>query len=160
MGDSFGDIIYIIVMVAALVFSIIRKAKGTKQDGMSVPHDEYTDVPHESFPTSSDWFNDPESSSEKINEEKPIDKPKSNMQPEVMRPPKMGYNSSGYQRIKNRDNRKRPERVSRISSKIVSKNLAKEDVHSQTIAPTSFNDEPFDLREAIVYTEILKRPAF
>jgi hypothetical protein len=158
MGDSFGDIFYIIVMVAALVFSVIRKTKGTKQDGVPVPQDKYTDVPHESFPTSNDWFNDPKPSPVEIKEEKPIAKPTSNMQPEIMRPPKMGYNSSGYQRIKNRNNLKRPKRVSRISSRIVSKNLAKEDDNSQMIVSTGFRDEPFDLKRAIIYTEILKRP--
>lgn len=160
MGDSLGDIFYIIAMVAALVFSIIKKTRGTKQDGASVPQNEYTEVPHESFPTLNDWFDTPEPSPEEIKEETPVTRPTSNMQPEVMRPPKMAYNSSGYQRIKSRDNLKRPERVSRISSKIVSKNLAKEDDDSQTIASSGFNDEPFDLRRAIVYTEILKRPVF
>ncbi|MGQ1945824.1 hypothetical protein ACT3CD_01815 [Geofilum sp. OHC36d9] len=160
MGDSFGDIFYIIAMVGALVFSIIRKTRGTKQDGTSVPQSEYTEVPQEAFPTLSDWFDTPEPSPEEVKEEKPITIPTSSMQPEVMRPPKMVYNSSGYQRIKSRDNRKRPERVSRISSKIVSKNLVKEDDDSQTIASTGFDDEPIDLRKAIVYTEILKRPVF
>ena len=165
MGDSFGDILPIIAMVVALVFSIIKKNRGTKEDDTSLPESEYTEVPHESFPTLNDWFDSSESSPEEtspeeIKEEKPVTRPTSNMQPEVMRPPKMEYNSSGYQRIKKRDNLKKPERVSRISSKIVSKTLAKEDDDSQPIDSTGFNNEPFDLRRAIIYTEILKRPVF
>ncbi len=58
MGESVGDIVYMLLMVAALVVSVIIKAKKAPQEDSPVPQSEMNgrEGDDEDFSTFSDWL--------------------------------------------------------------------------------------------------------
>jgi hypothetical protein len=150
MDNSIGDILYIVVMVIALVFSIYKKTKGGNQDGTIIPEREVGDPFDEVFPTfNSNW-----------DEEKtPVDIP-------VKHPPKqipteqtdrVRYQRIDFQRTKKSETSKRLERTSRTSRSSIQRKSTREPESEQQYY---WDEEPLNLQNAIIYAEVIKRPDY
>jgi hypothetical protein len=150
MGDGIGDIIYIIVMIAALVFSIYKKAKASKHDGDVMPEHQVGDSPTESFPSFKDWFNDDEEEPEEI-----VRPQIQTMEAVPLKPNRLNYKKPEYKGMQKSDSLKRPERVTRITKRTVHNSLNPGKI-AETF--TYWDDEQLDLQKAIIYSEIIKRP--
>ncbi len=156
MGESVGDIIYIVVMVAALVVSMIIKAKKAPQDETPVPQSEMNErESDENFPTFSDWLSGGEGRPKEEIEVSPIPSQQSkNIPYEGMK----SHLSASYHKAKQKEEIERSEGVSQTPPKSVPRRLAAiEEIESE--ASIWFKD-PQDLRRAMIYSEILKRPSF
>ena len=153
MNNGLGDILYILVMIAALVFSIYKKAKSAEQGGSIMPEREVDDYPDEAFPSFDDWFD-----KKGTDRSKPVaEEVAQPMQPGKMQHKPLEYKKPDYQIIRKTDALKRPERITRITPRQVRKSLAKEDSNEQV---SYWENEPLDLRDAIIYAEIIKRPTY
>lgn len=152
--DSLGDILYILVMIGALIFSVIRKSRNAARKGEVMPEYEVEEYPQEAFPPFSEWLDDeaikkPQRDYQNEAEIQP-------MQAERLQHQKLQYKKPDYQSIKKSDSLKRPERITRITRKPVHKSLAEE---ANSYGDSSvWNGESFDLKRAIIYSEIIKRP--
>ncbi len=153
MDNGLGDILYILVMVAALAFSIYKKAKGAGQDGSIMPEHEVEEYPGEAFPSFDDWFDKGKAEPK----EKSTDNAVIPMQPGKIEHRPLEYKRPDYKTIKKSDALKRPERVTRITPRQIRKSLAKEEPTEQV---SYWENEPLDLRNAIIYAEIIKRPNY
>lgn len=152
--DSLGDILYILVMIGALIFSVIKKSRGADRNGEVVPEHEAGEYPREAFPPLSEWFDDEAMKKPPLEyQNEPEIEP---MQAEKLQHQKLQYQKPDYQSIKKSDSLNRPQRITRITRKPVHNSLAEE--------TNSYNDssvwdgESFDLKRAIIYSEIIKRP--
>ncbi|ASB48813.1 hypothetical protein [Alkalitalea saponilacus] len=157
MGDALGDIVYILLMLGALIFSLYKKSKSAGQDGDFMPEHEVGESPGEAFPTFKDLFGDADEE-EKVPAigKKTPETEYATMQAEKLKPQKLEYKKPVYQSIQKRERIKKPERVSRIKQKISQMSLATKE---KAIDETSYwDDEEFDLKKAIIYSEIIKRP--
>ncbi len=148
--DSLGDILYIIVMVVALVFSIYKKTKGSHQDGTLLPEREVGDPFDEVFPTGKRRWLDEETV------EKPVKHPPKPLQKEKTEG--LGYQKIAFQRIQKSDALKRPERTTRITPRLTQKKSAVQKVESDQLF--YWDEEPLDLQNAVIYAEIIKRPDY
>jgi hypothetical protein len=152
--DSIGDILYILVMVGALIFSVIKKSRDAARNREVMPESEAEDYPQEAFPPFSEWLDDEVIT--KPTREFQYEPEIEPMQAERLQHQKLQYKKPDYQSIRKSDSLKRPERITRITRKPVHKSLADE--------ADSYNDssvwdgESFDLKRAIIYSEIIKRP--
>ena len=141
--DSPGDILYIIVMLAAVVISILKKAKGSGQGGTFSPEQEAGDPFDEVFPTGKGW----------LEEEQPQKLPPKPVLVKEEALPRARTMRINYQKIQ-----KRPERTTRIKSRIAQNRSRLEEPESESC---SFWDrEPLDLKTAVIYAEIIKRPDY
>lgn len=156
MGDSFGDIIYMVLMVAALVVSVIVKAKKAPQEGSPLPQSEVNEDEHdEEFPKFSDWLSGGE---EKLKEESVVASIPSPQLEEIPYERMRSDLAASYHKVKRREKAQRPERVPQTPLKSVSNRvIAKEEDESEASA---WFEDSHDLRRAIIYSEILKRPTF
>lgn len=152
--DSLGDILYILVMIGALIFSVIRKSRGAARNGEVVPEHETEEYPQEAFPPFSEWLDD--EAMKKPPREYQNEVEVQPMQAERLQHQKLQYKKPDYHSIKKSDSLKRPERITRITRKPVHKSLA-EEANSYDESPV-WNGEGFDLKRAIIYSEIIKRP--
>jgi len=154
MGDSIGDILYLLMMVGALIFSVIRKSRSAEHKGDVIPEDEAETFPSEAFPPFNEWL-EKEIPQEETQEyqNKPEVQP---MQAEKLQHKKLQYKRPQYQSIKTSDSLKRPERITRITRKPAHENLA-ENINSYNYTSV-WDNESLDLRKAIIYSEIIKRP--
>ena len=154
MGDSLGDILYILVMIGALIFSVIKKSRSAAHKGEVVPEYETEAYPQEELPPFSEWLDD------EIIQKRPQEFQKEPeiqpMQAEKLQHQKLQYKRPDYQSIKKSDSLKRPERITRITRKPVLKLLAEEENSYKD--NSVWDDENFDLKRAIIYSEIIKRP--
>ncbi len=152
--DSIGDILYILVMIGALIFSVIKKSRGAARKGEVMPEHETEDYPQEAFPPFSEWLDD--ETMKKPPREYQNEPEIEPMQAEKLQHQKLQYKKPDYQSIKKSDSLKRPERITRITRKPVHKSL-EEETDSYDESPV-WNGECFDLKKAIIYSEIIKRP--
>ena len=151
MSDSIGDILYIVVMVVALIFSIYKKSRANSQDGTIVPEREVGDPFDEAFPT----FNRSLLEDEEP-EERPLKHPPRPTQ--ATQPEKITYQKIAYQRLEKSGSLDRPERITRISPKSNHRKSIVQKV--EDYQHFFWDDEPLDLRNAIIYAEIIKRPDY
>ena len=136
-----GDLLYVLIMVVALVFSFIKKAKGKEQrPNAHIPEHEVEDTLSEVFPTF-----------KQIWEEQKVPEP-----PKVRTfPPPVQHQRKVIDkgvRIKDR--------------KTITSGLKKRDTHKVFLDEDEnneipyWNKEPIDLQKAVIYSEILKRPDY
>ncbi|GAO29244.1 hypothetical protein JCM15548_11412 [Geofilum rubicundum JCM 15548] len=141
-------------MIGALIFSVIKKSRDAARKGEVVPdHDDeaYSD---EAMPPFSEWFDD--EAIRKPPREYQNEPEIEPMQAEKLQHQKLQYKKPDYQSIKKSDSLRRPERITRITRKPVHKSLA-EEANSYDDASV-WDAENFDLKRAIIYSEIIKRP--
>ncbi len=131
--DDFGDILYVLAMLAALVFSVIKKSNQAKKRP-SVPMDTEPDPfePMEEEPIIQDLR-------DLFKPRQP--RPQPATEPSVQKTEPV----TGRQTI-----------ISRIPHRLT-KPLEVIDL-DETSAPTDLFEEGIDLRQAVIYSEILKRP--
>ena len=133
-----GDLLYVLIMVVALVFSVLKKAKGKEQ--RPAPSHEVEDTLSEVFPSLKQIWEE-----QKV-PEYPITK---TFSPPVQHQKKII--DKGI-RIKDR--------------KIITSGLKKRDTHKilldedENNGISYWNKEPIDLQKAVIYSEILKRPDY
>jgi hypothetical protein len=152
--DSLGDILYILVMVGALIFSVIKKSRDAARNRELVPEHETEEYPQEAFPPFSEWLDDEAMKKPPREYQNKVDVQP--MQAETLQHQKLQYKKPDYQSIKKSDSLKRPERITRITRKPVHESLAEE---ANSYGDSSvWNGENFDLKRAIIYSEIIKRP--
>ena len=155
MDDISGDIIYIVLTLVVVLISALRKKKAP-QKPESAPHREVGDPMDEVFPTLRDLFTEPEEEAPVAPSAESLDSIESQGQPEtvsgspgnpfVRSDYKFPSSSSAGEASRQRKMRKKKSELTRVRTQI-----DEEDVKEQ---------ESFDLKRAIVYSEILKRPDF
>ncbi len=156
MGDSIGDIIYMVLMVAALVVSVIVKAKKAPQEGSPVPQSEVNEDEHdEEFTAFSDWLSGGE---EKTKEDTVVSSTPSPQQEKMPYERMRSHLADSYHKTKRKEKFQRSERVPQAPLKSAPRRSVTEE-EEDSEASTWFNDTQ-DLRRAIIYSEILKRPTF
>lgn len=153
MGDSIGDIIYMVLMVAALVVSVIVKAKKAPQEGSPLPQSE--DEHDEEFTAFSDWLSGGE---EKTKEDTVVSSTPSPQQEKMPYERMRSHLADSYHKTKRKEKFQRSERVAQAPLKSAPRRSVTEE-EEDSEASTWFNDTQ-DLRRAIIYSEILKRPTF
>ena len=132
--DDFGDILYVLAMLAALVFSAIRKSKQSKKQ------------PAAPVETPADRFDPMEEDEPIIQDLRDLFKPRQpRPQPATEASVQKTEPVTGRQTI-----------ISRIPHRLT-KPLEVIDL-DETSAPTDLFEEGIDLRQAVIYSEILKRP--
>ncbi len=133
--DDIGNILYILAMVAALVFSAYKKQKQAKKP-MQMPDDEVRPS-HDPM--------DEEDVLEELRElfQKPKPKPKPVYEEPKVAQKEMPLHMQKKQMPKKDVPKPRPAKLTPIED---------EEIGSE------FDREPIDLRQAVIYSEILKRP--
>ena len=138
-----GDLLYVLIMVVALVFSVLKKAKGKEQRGTVTPDHEVDDSLSEIFPTL-----------KQIWEEQKV--------PEY---PITPTPFSSY--VNQKENREKIKKRIRIKDrKTITSSLKKRTAQKvfldedENEGISYWNKEPIDLRKAVIYSEILKRPDY
>ena len=134
--DDLGNILYILVMLGALIFSAFRKQKQAKRP-QPMPEDEHrpTYSPMDEDDVLSelkDLFNQPKEQPRPVVEQPPVQKA-------VIKPP-----------------------VQTVHKEKPKSKHSKNDVELEDLNTTGdgfeFDKEQIDLRQAVIYSEILKRP--
>lgn len=153
MGD-FGDILYILVMIGALVLSVLKKSRSKEQQGDGMPENEASPFPEEAFPPFGEWLEDERRpQAQPTNTSEAIPQP---MKAEKLEPQKLNYKKPDYQSIKRSDSLKRAEQITRITRRPETKILEDEDDSYNT--SSWLKEERYDWRKAVIYSEVLKRP--
>jgi hypothetical protein len=130
--DDLGTIIYIIFMILAIVFSILKKSNHTKPPEESVDeHDPF----EETIPSFEKIFG-----MEKREEPKPVQK---NVTPKPEQETIQSF----------KEKKKQMASIQRIDKQAELKKEKDADMHEE-------KDSWFNARDAIIYSEILKRPDF
>ena len=150
MDSSIGDILYIVVMVIALVFSIYKKSKSGNQDGTIIPEREVSDPFDEVFPTFNQNWNE-----DRVPADMPVKHPPKPVQQEIA--DRVRYQRIDFQRTNKSETSKRLERTSRLSRSSIQRKSTREPDSEQMYY---WDEEPLDLQNAIIYTEIIKRPDY
>ena len=153
MENGIGNILYIILMVIVLALSMLKKAKSPGSEDTSMPEREVDESPGEAFPRFDDWFD----KKEDVRQE-PVKRP--NIQPVPAK--KLEYQPLEYKKIGYSLPSKRVPIKKRTVAKqnvmqTVRKSVTKEEPAELT---TFWEREPIDLKRAIIYSEIIKRPNF
>jgi hypothetical protein len=137
---EFGDLIYIFIMVAVALFSLIRANKNKERQGTQIPDYNTVELPEEVFPPGM------------FREEKAK---------VLTKPPEKNVNPvyrSHFQRI-DFENRRQKKRT--IFSELKKRQDTKIFLEEESQAISSYwENEQFDLRKAVIYSEILKRPEY
>lgn len=137
---EFGDLLYVLIMVAVAVFSIVKKSRGRKEHDVLTPEFEADASPEEVFPPGTFWEG-------KV---KPLIRPPDNKEKKVHR--------SGFKRIDfNKKRIKNRTITSGLKKRQAPKILLEED---EQVNFSYWDEEPIDLRKAVIYNEILKRPDY
>lgn len=151
--DSLGDILYLLIMVGVVIFGVIKKSK-TSGGGEIMPEDEVDDYPSEAFPPLSKWLEeqlDPKPKPEIVTKPRVAPVMQKEREPAVshFKKPYKPAPRKPYQSL---------EDTPRIQRKIATKESF---IEEEPEYGTSFlwEDEQFDLRKAVIYSEILKRPS-
>lgn len=132
--DDFGDILYVLAMLAALVFSAIRKSKQSKKQ------------PAAPVETPADRFDPMEEDEPIIQDLRDLFKPK------PPRPQPVSVTEFKTEQAKSLQQKSRPK-TQRKSTKPLDVIETEEASES-----TDFFEDGIDLRQAVIYSEILKRP--
>jgi hypothetical protein len=154
MDKNLGDIIYLVLMVAVVLFSALRKKKAPQQ-GVPEPHGEVRDPMDEIFPTLKDLFTGEEGVEKPLTEQAESHPPLIDMEKRDEKKKESPFLNSDYV-FSARSSMDDVRRRRRIPKK---KPL---DLSSQVHGDfgSSENIEDFDLQQAVIYSEILKRPDF
>lgn len=146
-----GDVLYLIVMVVALVASIYKKTKSNTHGGTIIPEREVGDPFDEVFPTYNPQWHENEVTEERPQKHPPEPKP-------ALQPERIKYQRIEYNRIRKTDRIKRPERTTRLTSRMVKRKSTAEVIDKET--EYFWDEKPLDLQNAIIYSEIIKRPDY
>lgn len=139
--DSIGDFLYLILMVGAVIVSLLRKNK-KEVPPMANPKPE-RDI-KDLFPEMRNWMEDEED--EEVKDEEPVPvvaTPKSTPFVPIESPVFTFDSPENYQQ-------------GRSTVKTAPMELESLDEDRESL----FDDEPFDARKAILYSEIMKRPVW
>jgi hypothetical protein len=158
--DGFGEIIYIIIMVAIFIFSALRKKK-PKGDDMPAPEDRESESPFdEVFSPFKEIFGDDETTSQKQDQQQPQTEPvsvnrkgkKLKDAPFIKEDYVFTARTSPQDARRQRKNQApgRREKLKTEESKI-----SREEEEAQQNINNWFN-----LRKAVIHSEILKRPDY
>lgn len=155
MSDSLGDILYILVMLGVVLIGAIRK-RNSQGEGKVLPEDEVHDYPTEAFPPIKQWL-------EQMEAAKPRTEP-------LLIPPipqariKERETGKGRAKIQGRAATRRPRVSLETTPRMQLKKAAIKEpvIVEENDAEGWFpgEDEQFDLRQAVIYSEILKRPTY
>jgi len=154
--DGIGEIIYIIIMVAIFIFSALRKKK-PKQDEMPVPENRESDNPFdEVLSPFKEIFGDDDTASQ---EQKPQTEPaKADRQEKNLKDApfvKEDYvftSRTSPQDARRQRKNQAPGRQEKLKSE--------ESENSREKKAQQNMNSWFNLREAVIYSEILKRPDY
>ncbi|PRZ01323.1 hypothetical protein [Marinilabilia salmonicolor] len=159
--DGIGEIIYIIIMVVIFIFSALKRKKPERND-MPVPEDQESRSPFdEVFSPFKEIFEDEEPipqerPQKQQSEEEPaaVDKARKSLKgaPFVKEDYVFTANASPTDSRRQRKNQS-PGRQENLKSEESGSLGVKKEVHN------NLNDW-FDLKEAVIYSEILKRPDY
>lgn len=149
MRESIGDIIYILVMVIALVYSIIAKAKKVEHEAPVVPHRDKVDDDENYYPTFNEWLTGEKEIEVVTDPTPPIPKKE---------PYKRRSSLDDYQHLKQDKPQKGWKNPPHTPPNVVSKRLST--IEDEEFEEVVLFKDPHDLRKAIIYSEILKRPSF
>lgn len=139
---NFGDYFYILIMVGVFIFSIIKNTrKKEEQTPSSNPNRRIPDVLEEVFPDIRNWMDDEE-------ETQVVPEPVPVIQTLETIPPTTHFT---YDSPENAQPTRGITRQTVISAPME----LESDQESMTLW-----DEPIDLRKAVLYAEILKRPVW
>jgi hypothetical protein len=139
--DSIGDFLYLILMVGAVIVSVIKKSRDKQKPVPPPTHNAPID-PSDFFPEIRNWLDDEEQAP------KPVFVPVVEKKTQVKSVP--GNSVFTYDSPENLQ--PGPAIVkSHYSDKTDGSHLPKFNV---------FDDEQFDLRKAVLYSEIMKRPSW
>ncbi|MDG5799551.1 hypothetical protein QA597_04150 [Marinilabiliaceae bacterium ANBcel2] len=145
--DSLGDILYLLIMVAVLVISVIKKPKS--DEDVVVPESE-----NDEFPPFDDWLDQPKEKNKKKDSDS-----SERMEPEKMKPEKLEYKRPEYKNItKQKSFKQRDRNPSIMRHPSRKKSLVTED--DITAKSDLWDSEEIDLKKAVIYSEIIKRPDF
>ena len=141
MKEGLGDILYFLAMIAFFVISSIAKSKKAKKNAAPAPEaepenypdgTEATDEDHR-FPWLDDIFNDEEE--------------KETLQEETPTPPVFESLSEKHYQSTKKENTPKKREIFQYS-----------EVEDSGSAGSYWDEEEFDLRRAVIFSEILKRP--
>ncbi|MFT3740582.1 MAG: hypothetical protein QM786_17675 [Breznakibacter sp.] len=145
--DSIGDFLYLLLMIGAVIVSVIKKGNKEKQAAPppKPPQRDLKDL----FPEMGNWMDDEEEEKAPVTEQRPTKievvpsaKPVSWAQP-VQKTPVFTYDAPEIAQ---------PGRAVGKSSPM--------QLHEDEENISLFDTEPFDLRKAVIYSEIMKRPTW
>ncbi len=145
--DDLGSILYLVFTVAAVIFSIVKKSnqnknkKAVTSDSATAPKSGSKDVLEDIFPQLKGMF-EPQVEKPTFIKEEPTSKPK----PVV--------NKRSYEFEKTRKTTLRSSEKTSLKTKVKEKN--QESIKREV----KYENHWFDARQAIIYSEILKRPDF
>jgi hypothetical protein len=157
--DGFGEIIYIIIMVAIFIFSALRKKK-PKQGDMPVPEDRESESPFdEVFSPFKEIFEDDEPESQQNSQNQP--------QTRQVTPEGQEKNLKGSPFVKedyvftSRTSPQDARRQRKNRAPGRQEKLKSEETESyQEMEATRKHADWFNLKDAVIYSEILKRPDY
>jgi hypothetical protein len=139
--DNIGDFIYVLLMIGAVIFSIWRKSKQEATPPVSNPKREFKDL----FPEIPNWMGDDEDEYAGKAPNIPFERPRNEDQTlETPAPPVFTYDAPSVAV---------PGRIIVKSNPVVVDGGLENEPHM-------FDEEPFDVRKAVLYSEILKRPTW
>jgi len=156
--DDFGEIIYIIIMVVIFIFSALKSKKGKRGDA-PLPESDSGSPMDEVFSPFKDIFDDEE---EEFRRE----------EPERTSPPEPAYEASGRKDLKDAPFVKEDYVFTANTSPGDARRQRKNKAPGRKTQLQSENDmayadktgtelvEWFDLRQAVIHSEILKRPEY
>lgn len=155
MSDSLGDILYILVMLGVVLIGVIRKAN-SQGKGKVLPEDEVHDYPTEAFPPIKQWLEQMEAA---IPRTEPLSIP-------PIPQARIKQREPGKERVKlqGRSSARKPRVSIETTPRMQLKKAAiKEPVIVEENDADGWLpgvDEQFDLRQAVIYSEILRRPTY
>jgi hypothetical protein len=152
MDDIFGEVVYIIIMLVIFIFSVLRKKK-TERGNIPVPDDERSNPKDEEFSPFKEIFGDEEEPERSVSAEPvTVSEKRKDLKgaPFVKDDYVFTANTApGDTRRKRRS--KMPSQSGGPESK--------EDLNYKPDARAD-HSEWFDLRKAVIYSEMLKRPDY
>lgn len=158
--DGIGEIIYIIIMVAIFIFSALRKKK-PQQDDMPVPEDRESGNPFdEVLSPFKEIFGDDDSGSQQQNQQQPQTEPAAvdRQEKNLKDAPFVKEDYVFTSRTSPQDARR--QRKNQAPGR--QENLKSQESHSreeEEEAQQNINNW-FNLRDAVIHSEILKRPDY
>ena len=136
---EFGDLLYILLMVVAVAFSLIKKAKKQHHES-PFPDFKTINLPEEIFPPGM------------FREEKPK---------VLTQPPENKDNSVNRLNFRKMDYGNRGQKQRTITSELKKRQETKIFLEEEKQIMSSYwEKEQFDLQNAVIYSEILRRPEY
>ncbi len=154
MDKNLGDIIYLVLMVAVVLFSALRKKKAPRQE-VPEPNGEVRDPMDEIFPTLKDLFGGEEGVEKPLTEQAESHQPLVNIEKTDEQKKESPFLKSDYvfSARSSMNDVRRQRRIYKKKPMDLESQVYGEGGHSEKM-------EDFDLQQAVIYSEILKRPDF